>query len=464
MQKMQYDIIVLGGGPGGYTAAIRASQLGFRTAVVEKDRLGGVCLNCGCIPTKTLIKSAQVFENIKHAAEYGITAGDAVPDIGKIVERAKNVAAAMNKGVEFLFKKNKIDLFRGTGRIKAAGVVEVSGDGAVELCAPHLIVATGARPKELPALPLDEKHVVSYRTALFPARIPATMTIVGSGAIGVELAYFYSSIGVKVTLAEFMPEIVPLEDDEVGAQLNRSLRKAGIKTLTDARVDAVSVGDDGNCTVSLTTKKGQETLICEQVLSAAGVVANIENLGLEDVGVATAKGKIVTDGQYRTSVAGIYAVGDVIATPALAHVASAEAVRCVENIAGIAVEPVDYDSIPSCIYTTPEIASVGMTERAARAAGYEVCVGKFPFSASGKALSAGNRDGFVKLVFDGAVKRLLGAHLIGMGVTEIIGGLALARKNGFTARQIVQSVQPHPTMSEAVGEAAAAALGEVIHL
>jgi dihydrolipoamide dehydrogenase len=435
----------------------------MRTAIVECTEVGGVCLNRGCIPTKTLLKSAQVFDNIKHSADYGIIAGGAVPDIEKIVARAKNVSATMSKGIDMLLKKNKIDLIRGYGRLKSPNTVEISGEENREITATHVIIATGARPKELPSLPVDEKYLISYKKALFPDDIPESMVIVGSGAIGTELAYFYNSIGTSVTVVEFMPNIVPLEDEDVSVQLSRSLRKAGIKVMTNSSVDSVTV-NDGRCVVDISTKKGSETVICAKVLSAVGVVANIENIGLENLGIETEKGKIRTDSYCRTNVEGIYAIGDVIATPALAHAASSEAVACVEKIAGLDVEPVDYNCMPSCIYTTPEVASVGMTEKHAREAGFSVKTGKFPYSASGKAASAGNRDGFVKLVFDEKTDKLLGAHLIGIGVTEMISEAALALKLGATGRQILKTVHPHPTMSEAVAEAAAAAHGEVIHL
>ncbi|MDR1593243.1 MAG: dihydrolipoyl dehydrogenase [Prevotellaceae bacterium] len=462
---MQYDLIIIGSGPGGYVAAIRASQLGMKTAIVECAEVGGVCLNRGCIPTKALLKSAQILENVKHSIDYGIFIGNAGADIDKIVERAKNVSATMSKGIDMLLKKNKIDLFRGYGRLKTPNTVEVLGEENKELTATHIIIATGARPKELPSLPVDEKYVLSYKTALFPNSIPKSMVIVGSGAIGVELAYFYNSLNTKVTLVEFMPNIVPLEDEEVSAQLNRSLRKAGIKVMTSSSVDSVTVNkDEDECVVNISTKKGPETLVCSKVLSAVGIVANIEDIGLENLGIEVEKGKIKTDSFYRTNVKGVYAIGDVIATLALAHVASSEAVACVEKIAGLNIELIDYNLIPSCIYTTPEVASVGMTETSAKEVGFSVKTGKFPYLASGKAATAGNRDGFVKLVFDEKTDKLLGAHLIGLGVTEIISELTLALKLGATGKQILKTIHPHPTMSEAIAEAAAAAHGEVIHL
>jgi dihydrolipoamide dehydrogenase len=462
---MQYDLIVIGSGPGGYVAAIRASQLGMKTAIVECAEVGGVCLNKGCIPTKSLIKSAQVFDNMQNSMDYGMFIHHGGADIEAIVKRAKNVSDTMSKGVDMLLKKNKIDLIHGYGRLKTPNTVEVSGDKNKEITAKHIIIATGARPKELPSAPIDERYVFSYKTALFPEYIFKRVVIIGSGAIGVELAYCYNLLGSKVTLVEFMPDIVPLEDKEVSAQLSRSLRKAGITVMTSSSVDSVAVNDkEEECVVKISTKKGSETIVCDRVISAVGVVANIEDIGIENLGIEVKNGKIKTDSFYRTNVKGVYAIGDVIATPALAHVASSEAVACVEKIAGLDVEPIDYGCIPSCIYTNPEIASVGMTEKAARDAGFSVKTGKFPYTASGKAATAGNRDGFVKLVFDETTDKLLGAHLIGSGVTEIISGLTLALKLGATGKQIMKTIHPHPTMSEAVAEAAAAAHGEVIHL
>jgi dihydrolipoamide dehydrogenase len=462
---MEYDIIIIGSGPGGYVAAIRASQLGMRTAIVECAEVGGVCLNRGCIPTKTLLKIAQVFDNIVYSTNYGIAIGEAYLDIDKVVERARNVSASMSKGIDMLLKKNKIDLIQGYGRLKSPNTVEIVGEESREITATHIIIATGARPKELPSMPIDEKYLLSYKTALFPGTIPDSIVIVGSGAIGTELAYFYNSIGTNVTLVEFMSNIVPLEDEDVSVQLNRSLRKAGIKVMTNSSVNSVIVNEDEKkCIVDISTKRGSEAVVCSKVLFAVGIVANIENLGIEDLGIEIEKGKIKTDLFYRTNVKGIYAIGDVIATPALAHVASSEAVACVEKIAGLDVEPIDYNCIPSCVYTVPEVASVGITEKQAIEAGFSVKTGKFPYSASGKAASAGNRDGFVKLVLDEKTDKLLGAHLIGLGVSEIISELTLALKLGATGKQILKTIHPHPSMSEAVAEAAAAAYGEVIHL
>jgi dihydrolipoamide dehydrogenase len=462
---MQYDLIVIGSGPGGYVAAIRASQLGMRTAVIECAEVGGVCLNKGCIPTKSLLKSAQVFEYVKNSLDYGTFVEHGGADIDRIVERAKNVSVTMSKGIDMLLKKNKIDLIRGYGRLKTPNTVEVSGDKNEEITATHIIIATGARPKELLSLPIDEKYVYSYKTALFPEYIYKKIVIVGSGAIGVELAYFFNSLGVEITLVEFMPNIVPLEDEDVSAQLSRSLRKSGIKVMTNSSVKSVAINEkEEECIVNISTKKGSETIVCDKVISAVGIVANIEDIGLENLGIEVENGKIKTDSFYRTNVNGVYAIGDVIATPSLAHVASSEAVACVEKIAGLDVDPVDYRYIPSCIYTSPEVASVGMTEKAAKEAGFAVKTGKFPYTASGKAVTAGHRDGFVKLVFDETTDKLLGAHLIGDNVTEIIAGLTLALKLGATGKQILKTIHPHPTMSEAVAEAAAAAHGEVIHI
>jgi dihydrolipoamide dehydrogenase len=462
---MQYDLIVIGSGPGGYVAAIRASQLGMRTAIVECAEVGGVCLNRGCIPTKSLLKSAQILGDTVNSTDFGIISKGAYLDVDIVVDKARNVSATMGKGIDMLLKKNKIDLIRGYGRLQSPNTVEVSGEESRKITATHIIIATGARPKELPSMPVDEKYLLSYKTALFPDTIPKSMVIVGSGAIGVELAYFYNSIGTKVTLVEFMPNIVPLEDEDVSAQLSRSLRKEGIKVMTNASVKSATVDEtEKQCVVEISTKKGSETVVCSKVLFAVGIEANIEDVGLKNLGVEVEKGKIKTDSFYRTNVEGVYAIGDVISTPALAHVASSEAIACVEKIAGLDVEPIDYNCIPSCIYTIPEIASVGMTEKHATEAGFAVKTGRFPYSASGKAATAGHREGFVKLVFDEKTDKLLGAHLIGVGVTEIISGLTLAMKLGAIGKQIMKTIFPHPTMSEAVAEAAAAAYGEVIHL
>lgn len=462
---MNYDIIVIGSGPGGYVAAIRASQLGFKTAVIERESLGGICLNWGCIPTKALLKSAQVFEYLNHAEEYGIKVKGGEADFGAIVKRSRGVADGMSKGIQFLMKKNKIDVIMGTAKIKKGGKVEVkAADGSTkEYSAKHTILATGARSRELPNLKQDGKKVIGYRQAMSLEKQPASMVVVGSGAIGVEFAYFYNAIGTKVTIVEYVDRIVPVEDEEVSKQLERSLKKAGINILTGAEVQ--SVDSSGKLSkVQIKTAKGTETIEAEVVLSAVGITPNIENLGLEETGVKTDRGRVVVDKFYQTSVAGVYAIGDIVPGQALAHVASAEGILCVEKIKGMDVEPLDYNNIPGCTYSSPEVASVGYTEKAAKEAGYEVKVGKFPFSASGKASAAGAKDGFVKLIFDAKYGEFLGAHLIGANVTEMIAEVVVARKLETTGHEIIKSVHPHPTMSEAIMEAAADAYGEVIHL
>ncbi|MFN0292381.1 dihydrolipoyl dehydrogenase [Pedobacter helvus] len=462
---MNYDLIVLGSGPGGYVTAIRASQLGMKVAIVERESLGGICLNWGCIPTKALLKSAQVFEYINHAADYGITTSEAKADFDAVVKRSRGVADGMSKGVQFLMKKNKIDVVMGTGKVKAGNKVEVKGaDGSQkELSAKHIVIATGARSRELPNLKQDGKKVIGYRQAMVLPQQPKSMVVVGSGAIGVEFAYFYATMGTKVTIVEFMENVVPVEDEDVSKQLLRSLKKTGIDIMTSASVESVDTSGAG-CKVQVKTAIGMQTIECDIVLSAAGIVANIENIGLEEVGIKTEKGKIVVDEYYNTSVKGYYAIGDVVPGQALAHVASAEGIICVEKIAGQHVEPLDYNNIPGCTYCSPEIASVGYTEKAAKAAGYELKIGKFPFSASGKASAAGAKDGFVKLIFDAKYGELLGAHMIGANVTEMIAEIVVARKLETTGHEMIKSVHPHPTMSEAIMEAAADAYGEVIHL
>lgn len=463
---MNYDIIVIGSGPGGYVAAIRAAQLGFKTAVVEKSELGGICLNWGCIPTKALLKSAQVFNYLKHAADYGISLeGNAVADLPAMVKRSRDVADGMSKGIQFLLKKNKIDHIQGFAKVKPGKKIEVTAtDGTVtEFSASHIIIATGARSRELPNLKQDGKKIIGYREAMTLSTKPESMVVVGSGAIGSEFAYFYKSIGVNVTLVEFLPNIVPLEDEEVSKQLERSFKKSGMKVMTSSSVESVEINGD-ICKVSIKTPKTVEVVECDIVLSAVGIATNIEGIGLEETGIVTEKGKVVTDEFYRTNVDGYYAIGDIVTGPALAHVASHEAIICVEKIAGMHVEAMDYGNIPGCTYTSPEIASVGMTEKAAREAGYEVKVGKFPYSASGKASAAGSKDGFVKVVFDAKYGEWLGAHFIGDNVTEMIAEVVVARKLETTGHEIIKSVHPHPTMSEAVMEAVAAAYGEVIHL
>lgn len=462
---MSYDIVIIGSGPGGYVTAIRAAQLGLKTAVVEKAELGGICLNWGCIPTKALLKSAQVFEYLKHAGDYGIQASDAKADFSAVVKRSRDVAGGMSKGVQFLMKKNKIDVITGTGKVKPGKKVEVTAaDGSVQMIdAKHIIIATGARSRELPNLKQDGKKVIGYREAMTLPSQPKSMVVVGSGAIGVEFAYFYATMGTKVTIVEFMPNIVPVEDEEVSKQLERSFKKIGIEILTKTTVEGVDTAGNG-CKVKVKSEKGESVIEADIVLSAVGITPNIENIGLEEVGIATDKGRILTNKYYETNIPGYYAIGDVLPTQALAHVASAEGITCVEKIAGMHVEAIDYKNIPGCTYCQPEIASVGYTEKAAKEAGFEIKVGKFPFSASGKAKAGGAADGFVKLIFDAKYGELLGAHMIGANVTEMIAEIVTARKLETTGHEIIKAVHPHPTMSEAVMEAAAAAYGEVIHL
>ncbi len=463
---MDYDLIVIGSGPGGYVAAIRASQLGMKTAVVERAELGGICLNWGCIPTKALLKSAQVYTYLNHASDYGIRMeGQVIPDLEAMVKRSREVASGMSKGIQFLFKKNKIEHIQGTARLKPGNRVVVTDDevNTKEYSAKHIIIATGARSRELPSLPQDGRFVIGYRQAMILQKQPESMVVVGSGAIGSEFAFFYNSIGTRVTLVEYMPNLLPFEDEEVSKQLERSFKKQGIKVLTQASVEKVEV-IDGRCHVEVKTKKGTEMIDADVVLSAVGITPNTEHLGLEETGIATENGRILVDEYYRTNVAGYYAIGDVIPGPALAHLASHEGITCVEKIAGKHVKPLDYGSVPSCTYTTPEVASVGMSEAKARGAGYEIKIGKFPFTASGKASAAGAKDGFVKLIFDAKYGELLGAHLIGENVTEMIAELVLARKLETTAEEIIKGIHPHPTLSEAIMEAAAAAYDEVIHL
>lgn len=463
---MNYDLIVIGSGPGGYVAAIRASQLGLKTGVIEKAEVGGICLNWGCIPTKALLKSAQVYNYFKHAKDYGITLEkEAIPDMAGMVQRSRTVAEGMSKGVQFLFRKNKIEIINGTGRLEDAQTVSVTGnDGKVtKLTSSHIILATGARSKELPNLKQDGKKIIGYREAMILDKQPKSMVVVGSGAIGSEFAHFYNSIGTKVTLVEFLPNIVPLEDEEVSKQLERSFKKAGMEVMTSSAVESVDTSGD-LCQVTIKTSKGIEKREAEIVLSAVGITANLEDIGLEKLKITLENGKIKVDEFYRTNVKGIYAIGDIIAGPALAHVASAEGITCVEKIAGRNPEPLNYGNMPGCTYTSPEIASVGMTENAAKEAGYEIKVGKFPYTASGKASAAGNKEGFIKLVFDARYGELLGAHMIGDNVTELVAELVMARKLETTGHEIIKGVHPHPTMSEAIMEAAAAAYGEVIHI
>ncbi len=465
MSSTNFDLIVLGSGPGGYVAAIRASQLGLKTAIVEAEELGGICLNWGCIPTKALLKSAQVYEYINHASDYGITVKDATADFGSMVKRSRGVADGMSKGVQFLMKKNKIEIISGWGKIQPGKKVEVADkDGKKTVYAgDHILIATGARARELPTLKIDNEKVIGYRKAMTLENQPKSMVVVGSGAIGVEFAYFYNAIGTKVTIVEFMDRIVPVEDEEVSKALEKSYKKSGITIMTSSEVTKVDTKGAG-CKVTVKTAKGEEVLECDVVLSAAGVVSNLENIGLEEVGILVDKGKIQVNEYYQTNMPGYYAIGDVVPGPALAHVASAEGIICVEKIAGHHPEALDYGNIPGCTYCSPEIASVGMTEAKAKAAGHEVRIGKFPFSASGKASASGAKEGFVKLVFDKKYGELLGAHLIGANVTEMIAEIVAIRKLETTGHELIKTVHPHPTMSEAIMEAAAAAYDEVIHL
>ena len=462
---MKYDIIVLGSGPGGYVTAIRASQLGFKVAVIEKENLGGICLNWGCIPTKALLKSAQVFDYLKHAADYGLTVSDFDKDFSAVVKRSRDVADGMSKGVQFLMKKNKIDVIDGFGKVKPGKKVDVkAADGTVtEYTADHIIIATGARSRELPNLPQDGKKVIGYRQAMTLAEQPKSMIVVGSGAIGVEFAHFYNSMGTDVTVVEFMPNVVPVEDEDISKQMERSMKKSGIKIMTNSSVERIDTTGNG-VKAFVKTAKGEEVLEADILLSAVGIKTNIENIGLEETGIATDRDKILVNTFYQTNFPGYYAIGDVTPGQALAHVASAEGILCVEKIAGLHVDALDYGNIPGCTYATPEIASVGMTEKQAIEKGYEIKVGKFPFSASGKAKAAGTPDGFVKVIFDAKYGEWLGCHMIGAGVTDMIAEAVVARKLETTGHEILKAVHPHPTMSEAVMEAVAMAYGEVIHL
>ena len=457
----RYDIIVIGSGPGGYVAAIRAAQCGKRVAIVEKADAGGVCLNWGCIPTKALVRSAQVFADCKAAATFGVDIeGEVKPNWTKMVERERMVATTMNKGVQFLLKKNNIDVIAGFGRLKAADVVEVEG---VDYEADNIILATGARPRVMPFMPIDGKHIISSKEALVLPELPESMVVVGSGAIGSEFAYIYATMGVKVTIVEYMPQIMPLEDEDTAKAMERAFRKLRATVMTSTTVKQVTVREDGKCDVEIEGKKGAQTLEADIVLSAVGIKSNIEDMGLEELGIAIERDKIKVDEHFKTSVDGVYAIGDIVATPALAHVASAEAIHCVEHICGLQPDAVDYSTIPSCVFTSPEVASVGMTEQQARDKGIEYKVGRFPFTASGKATAAGDRDGFVKLIFD-EQERLIGAHMVGATVTEMLGEPTLAKRLGATAHLIAKTIHSHPTMHEGLMEASEAAMGAAIHL
>jgi dihydrolipoamide dehydrogenase len=462
---MNYDLIVIGSGPGGYVAAIRASQLGLKTAIIERESLGGICLNWGCIPTKALLKSAQVFEYIKHAGDYGINVKDSSHDFAAVVKRSRGVAEGMSKGIAFLMKKNKIDVIMGTGKLASAGKVEVTDAAGTKKTyeAKNVILATGARSRELPNIKIDGKKIIGYRDAMVLPTQPKSMIVMGSGAIGCEFAYFYSTMGTKVTIVEFLPNILPVEDEDVSKEVAKSFKKSGIDIMTDSSVESVDT-NGGGCKVKIKTKTGVVDMEADVVLSAVGVQTNLENLGLESVGVKTDKGKVLVDDYYATNVKGVFAIGDIVKGQALAHVASAEGIICVEKIAGHHPEPLNYNNIPGCTYSMPEVASVGYTEKAAKEAGYQLKIGKFPFSASGKASASGAKEGFVKVIFDAKYGEFLGAHMVGANVTEMIAEVVVARKLETTGMEIVKSVHPHPTMSEAIMEAAAQAYGECIHL
>ena len=462
---MKYDVIVLGSGPGGYVTAIRASQLGFKVAVIEKENLGGVCLNWGCIPTKALLKSAQVFDYLKHASDYGLSVSSFDKDFTAVVGRSRGIADGMSKGVQFLMKKNKIDVIDGFGKMKPGKKVAVTAaDGKVtDYDADHIIIATGARSRELPNLPQDGVKVIGYRQAMTLEKQPKSMIVVGSGAIGVEFAHFYNAMGTQVTIVEFLPNIVPLEDEDISKQMERSMKKAGVTIMTNSSVEKIDTSGAG-VKAYVKTAKGEEVLEADILLSAVGIKTNLENIGLEEVGIATDRDKIIVNDFYQTNIPGYYAIGDVVPGPALAHVASAEGITCVEKIAGLHVDPIDYGNIPGCTYATPEIASVGLTEKQAKEKGYDLKIGKFPFTASGKAKASGTPDGFVKVIFDAKYGEWLGCHMIGAGVTDMIAEAVVARKLETTGHEILKAIHPHPTMSEAVMEAVADAYGEVIHL
>lgn len=460
-----FDVIVLGSGPGGYVTAIRASQLGFKTAIIEKESLGGVCLNWGCIPTKALIKSAQVFEYLKHAENYGLKAAGVDKDFDAVVKRSRNVAGTMSKGVQFLLKKNKIEVINGHGKLlpgKKVSVTDANGK-ATEYTANNVIIATGARSRELPSLPQDGKKIIGYRQAMTLDKQPKKLIVVGSGAIGIEFAYFYNAMGTDVTVVEYLPNIVPVEDKDISIQLEKSFKKAGVKVMTSSEVTKVDTVGKG-VVVTVKTAKGEEILEADIVLSAVGIKTNIENIGLEEVGIATDRDKVLVNDFYQTNIPGYYAIGDITAGPALAHVASAEGILCVEKLAGMEVHPLDYGNIPGCTYSSPEIASVGLTEQQAKDKGLDIKVGKFPFTASGKAVASGTPEGFVKVIFDAKYGEWLGCHMIGAGVTDMIAEAVVARKLETTGHEILKTIHPHPTMSEAVMEAVAAAYDEVIHI
>ena len=461
---MKFDVIVIGSGPGGYVAAIRASQLGKNVAIVEKAELGGICLNWGCIPTKALLKSAQVFEYLKHSSDYGITTTDAKVDFDAVIKRSRGVANGMSKGIEFLMKKNKITVIKGAAKLAGNKKVEVEAEGKKDIHeADHIILATGARSRELPGIKLDGKKIVGYRDAMVLSEQPKSIVVIGSGAIGMEFAYFYNALGTKVTVVEFMPRILPVEDEEVSKTVEKIYKKAGMDIMTDSAVESVDTSGAG-CKVTVKTKTGNVNIECDVVLSAAGVVTNLENLGLEALGIKTEKGKVEVNDFYETNVKGVYAIGDIVHGPALAHVASAEAIICAEAIAGLKPHALNYNNIPGCTYCSPEIASVGYTEAQAKEKGYEIKVGKFPFSASGKASAIGAKDGFVKVIFDAKYGEWLGCHMVGYGVTDLIAEAVVARNLETTGHEIIKSVHPHPTMSEAIMEAVALAYGECIHL
>ena len=461
---MKYDLIVLGSGPGGYVAAIRASQLGLKTAIIEKESLGGICLNWGCIPTKALLKSASVFQYLSHASDYGITVNNPKIEFDKVVKRSRGVADGMSKGIQFLMKKNKIDVYMGYGVLTSNTTIELDADGKKQILeAKNIILSTGARANALPTLPVDGEKIIGYRQAMTLPKQPKKMVVVGSGAIGSEFAYFYQAIGTEVTLIEYAPNIVPVEDIDVSKQLERSFKKMGMTVMANAEYKSVDISGK-QVKVVVNTKKGEQIIECDVVLSAVGIKANIENIGLENVGIATDRGKILVNDMCQTNLPNVYAIGDVIPGPALAHVASAEGITAVEHIAGLNPDKIDYKNIPGCTYCSPEVASVGYTEKAAKDAGYEIKVGKFPFSASGKASAAGHKDGFVKLIFDAKYGELLGGHMIGYNVTEMIAEIVSIRKLETTGHEIIKTIHPHPTMSEAIMEAAAAAYGEVIHI